>query len=206
MATTTPNYGWDVPTSSDYVKLGAVAMETLGDDIDASLFSITSGKNVGEVYIGTYAWSGATVTIDNVFTTEFDEYRIVVNQSAGTAYSGITANPRSGGVDISANLSSTFIYQSGTALVVAPIVGWRISDFAATANGGSATFAMNIFNPMNTTYHTTYIADTQFPDSSTTSSRVLSSGSWRVTTQMQGIKFTASSSQTAKVTIYGKRK
>ena len=206
MATTTPNYGWDVPTSTDYVKDGATAIETLGDDIDASLFSITSGKNVGEVYIGTYAWSGSTVTIDNVFTTDFDEYRIVVNQSAGTAYSGIAAIPRSGGADISANLSCSFIYQSGTSLVVAQIGSWRVSDFAATGNGGSATFEMSIFNPMNTTYHTTYITDSFFPDSSTTSSRILGAGSWRVTTQMQGIKFSASSSQTAKVTIYGKRK
>jgi hypothetical protein len=140
-----------------------------------------------------------------VFTTDFDEYRIVVNQSAGTAYSGITANPRSGGADISANLSSNFIYPSGASLVSATFASWRVSDFQATASG-MATFEMSLFNPMNTTYHTTYISNTQFPDTSTTSTRVLGSGSWRVTTQMQGIKFTASSSQTARVTIYGKRK
>jgi hypothetical protein len=34
MATTTPNFGFAVPTSTDYVKDGAVAIETLGDDID----------------------------------------------------------------------------------------------------------------------------------------------------------------------------
>jgi hypothetical protein len=38
MATTTPNYGWTVPTSTDLVKDGAVAIETLGDSVDASLF------------------------------------------------------------------------------------------------------------------------------------------------------------------------
>jgi hypothetical protein len=37
MATTTPNNGWSVPTSSDYVAQGAVAIETLGDAIDASV-------------------------------------------------------------------------------------------------------------------------------------------------------------------------
>jgi hypothetical protein len=37
MATTTPNNGWSVPTSTDYVAQGAVAIETLGDAIDASV-------------------------------------------------------------------------------------------------------------------------------------------------------------------------
>ena len=37
MATTTPNNGWSVPTSTDYVKDGASAIETLGDAIDASV-------------------------------------------------------------------------------------------------------------------------------------------------------------------------
>lgn len=37
MATTTPNNGWAVPSSTDYVSQGAVAIETLGDAIDASV-------------------------------------------------------------------------------------------------------------------------------------------------------------------------
>ena len=37
MATTTPTFGWSVPTSTDYVKDGATAIETLGDSIDSSL-------------------------------------------------------------------------------------------------------------------------------------------------------------------------
>ena len=38
MATTTTNYGFDVPTSSDLVKNGATAISTLGQDIDTFLF------------------------------------------------------------------------------------------------------------------------------------------------------------------------
>jgi hypothetical protein len=37
MATTTPNNGWAVPTSTDLVTNGALAIETLGDAIDASV-------------------------------------------------------------------------------------------------------------------------------------------------------------------------
>jgi hypothetical protein len=43
MATTTPNFGWVVPTSTDLVKDGATAIETLGDAIDASLLDLKGG-------------------------------------------------------------------------------------------------------------------------------------------------------------------
>ena len=43
MATTTPNFGWSVPTSTDLVKDGATAIETLGDAIDASLVDLKGG-------------------------------------------------------------------------------------------------------------------------------------------------------------------
>lgn len=43
MATTTPNFGWTVPTSTDLVKDGATAIETLGDAIDASLVDLKGG-------------------------------------------------------------------------------------------------------------------------------------------------------------------
>jgi hypothetical protein len=43
MATTTPNYGWSVPTSTDLVKDGATAIETLGDSIDASFVGLKGG-------------------------------------------------------------------------------------------------------------------------------------------------------------------
>jgi hypothetical protein len=43
MATTTPNFGWPVPTSGDLVKNGATAIEALGDAIDASMVDLEGG-------------------------------------------------------------------------------------------------------------------------------------------------------------------
>jgi hypothetical protein len=43
MATTTPNFGWPVPTSTDLVKDGATAIEALGDGIDTSLIDLKGG-------------------------------------------------------------------------------------------------------------------------------------------------------------------
>jgi hypothetical protein len=45
MATTTPNFGWSVPTSTDYVKDGATAIETLGDAIDARIGNVCTYPN-----------------------------------------------------------------------------------------------------------------------------------------------------------------
>lgn len=85
MATTTPNYGWDVPTSTDYVKDGALAIETLGDDIDASLFSITGGKNVGHQFITSAALTGSSVTVSSAFSSAYDAYQLVFSNIRTTS-------------------------------------------------------------------------------------------------------------------------
>jgi hypothetical protein len=62
MATTTPNNGWSVPTSTDYVAQGAVAIETLGDAIDAS---------AGKTWLSwtNYTPSFPNITLGNATTT-----------------------------------------------------------------------------------------------------------------------------------------
>ena len=210
MATTTPNYGWDVPTSSDYVKLGAVAIETLGDDIDASLFSITGGKNVGMVYLNTYSWSGTNaLAIDNLFTSTYDDYKIYIQFSASSAYAGVFANTRISGTDQTTNLTTTFIYSTGTSVLSSSgTTNWRIGDVVNTGALG-CKIEMSISNPMNTGYWTTFTSEAQYIDSSTPSNaRLACSGAWRVTTAADGIKLYLSGAITAsaKVLVYGIRK
>jgi hypothetical protein len=53
MAGTTTNNGWDYPTSTDYVKDGATAIQALADDIDTS------------VGTGLLAWTSYTPTFSN---------------------------------------------------------------------------------------------------------------------------------------------
>jgi len=84
MATTTPNYGWDVPTSTDYVKDGATAIETLGDDIDATLYTINGGVlPVGlQQTLNQNFTSVSSLLLSNVFVND-GQYKIIV-QEAGT--------------------------------------------------------------------------------------------------------------------------
>jgi hypothetical protein len=37
---TSPNFGWPEPNDSDFVKDGALAIRTLGDAIDSTVYSI----------------------------------------------------------------------------------------------------------------------------------------------------------------------
>ena len=78
MATTTPNYGWAVPTSTDLVKDGATAIETLGDAIDASMNTALGTKKAGMVLISTTTFSAvASQSINTVFSTTYNYYKII---------------------------------------------------------------------------------------------------------------------------------
>jgi hypothetical protein len=88
MATTTPNYGWDVPTSTDYVKDGAVAIETLGDDIDATLYTALGGAYPGLRLIKkqTVGAGVSSVSVTAAFSATYESYRILyVGGSASTS-------------------------------------------------------------------------------------------------------------------------
>lgn len=77
MATTTPNFGWSVPTSTDLVKDGATAIETLGDAIDASMADLKGGTT-GQVLKKNsntdmdFVWSADSAGMTNPMTTTGD--------------------------------------------------------------------------------------------------------------------------------------
>jgi hypothetical protein len=104
MATTT-NYSWTTPDNTAYVKDGASAIRTLGSSIDTSLFSITGGKNVGYQFLSAATFtSSAAVSFNNVFTTTYDAYKIIVNGiDNGNNGSLISYRFRTGGVDDTAS-------------------------------------------------------------------------------------------------------
>jgi hypothetical protein len=100
MATTTPHYGWDVPTSTDYVKDGATAIETLGDDIDASMFTALQGKKSGLVLLNTTNFSGVgSQSINDVFSATYTNYRIVFSGVNTTTQNDLLLRLRVSGAD-----------------------------------------------------------------------------------------------------------
>jgi len=83
MATTTPNYGWPVPTSTDYVKDGATAIEALGDAIDATVFGLGDSA-LTLIKTQTIGTAVTSVTVTGAFSATYDNYLITIGGGVGT--------------------------------------------------------------------------------------------------------------------------
>jgi len=105
MATTTPNYGWPVPTSTDYVKDGATAIEALGDAIDATVFGLGGAGALTLVKKQTIGTAVSTVAVTAAFSATYANYKIIIN---GGSISG-AGNP----VNIQLGPSSVGGYNAG---------------------------------------------------------------------------------------------
>jgi hypothetical protein len=143
MATTTPNYGWPVPTSTDYVKDGATAIEALGDAIDTTVFDINSGLTfISKTTIGSAV---ASVTVSNAFSTNYDNYYITVTGGVGSA---------TGYLSLTLGATATGYYRVN---VIAPYTTGTLSTFQST--NASSWFAVFPF----TTNSISGFADLQNP-------------------------------------------
>jgi len=109
MATTTPNYGWAVPTSTDLVKDGATAIETLGDAIDASMNTALGTKKAGMVLLNTTSFSAVnSVSLPtNTFSSTYTHYKTILEITTSSTNDYVGSRYRAAGSDI-----STGAYQS----------------------------------------------------------------------------------------------
>jgi hypothetical protein len=131
MATTTPNNGWSVPTSTDYVKDGATAIETLGDAIDTS------------VGTGLLAWTAYTPTFTNLTlgngTIDFKYAKLGKTVFVrGLLTWGTTTSATATGVNISTPVTAT-------GATGAPIIGnARCSDIGTENYNGVVVLASTV--------------------------------------------------------------
>jgi hypothetical protein len=72
MATTTTNFGFDIPQSSDLVKNGATAIAELGQDIDTKFAGLSVNAQTGTTYTAVKADGlNQIVTMDNAAANIF---------------------------------------------------------------------------------------------------------------------------------------
>jgi hypothetical protein len=147
MATTT-NYGWETPDDTDLVKDGALAQRTTANAIDSSLYSITGGKNVGMVLVNTTNFSSvSSFSLNNVFTSDFQNYRVILNFSANTATQTINARMRKSGTDNSASY-----YHQEMAVASTSVTSSRFNNInqfyvGNMDNGYPTSWNIEIYNP-----------------------------------------------------------
>jgi hypothetical protein len=127
MATTTPNNGWSVPTSTDYVKDGATAIETLGDAIDAS---------VGTGLLAWTSWapvlSSGWLNGNGVWTARYAQIGKIVHVAASFVVGTTTTK--------------------GTAMAISlPVTAHANSQINFTSNNTVAGSTLNILMGINAT-------------------------------------------------------
>jgi hypothetical protein len=155
MATTTPNFGWDVPTSTDLVTNGAVAIETLGDQIDADVWNLenNSVKAAGNFRTGSRTLS-VTENVEGTYiaqtfssTNRNDGTPFFINRSTGTTSATVVQFYRNGTAAGTINASTT-----AAPTLVAP------SDYRLKENVEPLTDAANRIKSANV-YTYNMIAD-----------------------------------------------
>jgi len=85
MATTTTNYGFDIPQSTDLVKDGATAIATLGQDIDTAMNTALGTKKAGMVLLNTTSFSGVSSVTVNPFATTYTNYVVIFDSVLSTS-------------------------------------------------------------------------------------------------------------------------
>ncbi len=207
MATTTPNYGWTVPTSTDLVKDGATAIETLGDAIDASMNTALGTKKAGFVLLKTYSPSAvSSISLDaNTFSSNYDNYQITFT-GVSSVTSTIQARLRAAGTDNTT--ANSYVSQSLVSSSTTVSAGratsnlWQyIADFDTTLVSG---LVLDLFDPFAAT-----------PTGYTCTSLRSSSGGWtqhtvgthNQTVSYDSLTFIASAGTfSGKISIYGRNK
>jgi len=153
MATTTPNNGWPVPTSTDLVKDGATAIEALGDAIDATL-GVYGSPGLVKINGASFTAQSSISLPNNTFTSTYDSYRIVFTNIIGSANVILGLRWRKAGTDNTSNIYYgsmgiiTWAGVSGSGASSAPSTRAPIQTLATTFGQLSFDVTQPLVRPM----------------------------------------------------------
>jgi hypothetical protein len=146
---TTTNNGWTYPESTDLVKDGATAIETLATNIDTTLGVYA---DPGLVLINTTSFSAvASQSVNDVFSSTYTNYKIVVELLKSTTTGFLQLRFRASGADdTSANYYSHVGYPDAAGAgylgqTGAGLTSMRLTISATTTDEQFAD--LTIYNP-----------------------------------------------------------
>jgi len=139
---TTTKMGIVYPSSSDLVKDGATNMGTIATTVDSK---------TGLVFINTTSFSAvSSISVNDVFSTNFDHYRIICN-AVGTNTGQLQMRMRVSGSDnSSANYTQQFITADSGSIGGSRVINdtrWYVGRTKSTLH---LPFVGDIFNPFAT--------------------------------------------------------
>jgi hypothetical protein len=228
MATTTTNFGWDIPQSTDLVKDGATAIAALGQDIDTALvdlkggttgqvlakatntnldFSwVTAADGNGLKLISATACSAVSSQSVSGFSSTYDNYRIIFSGD-GTADDVVFIKLRSGGSDSStAYYGYTNRYFSSNSTQTA-VYSNGTSGLEVAQSMAASTSVIDVLRPFEAKRTSIIAAGTHFKTSTSVSASVYTSGIHDVQSSYDGFTLNwFTSSFTGTIYLYGYQK
>jgi len=229
MATTTTNFGWDIPQSTDLVKDGATAIAALGQDIDTAFVDFkggttgqvlkkTSGTDLdvewgtassGLTLINTTSFSAvASQSINDVFSATYDMYYVnVICDSITTSSQDLNLRLRVSGSDNSATnyrWSGLNTFDTGSSVTLLKSSGldnrFRIGKVYVTNN--MSFQSLTIGNPFRTEETGFWSNSSEF-DGSNNLTRMFA-GAMSVTTSYTGFTiFPDSQNFSGSISVFG---
>ena len=157
MATTTTNYGWAIPTSTDLVKDGATAIATLGSAIDTSVNTALGTKKAGMVLLNTTSFSGvSSQAVTPVFSATYQNYLVALTLSGVSADGIVYMKLRSGATDNSTGYSWAYAgFTTGsvdtTTGASGQTTGMLLCSIETDLNKAYYTATVNLYRPFEAT-------------------------------------------------------
>jgi hypothetical protein len=227
MATTTTNFGWDIPQSTDLVKDGATAIAALGQDIDTAFVDFkggttgqvlkkTSGTDLdvewgtassGLTLINTTSFSAvASHSVNDVFSATYDNYRILFATSATTLTGDIQFRFRVSGADnTTSNYGSvSFIANNGTTRTQQADQNVAILLSSGTTSSHKG-ISMDVMDPFSSTKKTKFQGTTSGIGAGVTDCQSgFTGGGFNANTSFTGFSFiVGNGTMTGTVSVFG---
>jgi hypothetical protein len=168
------------------------------------VLTATDMNAVGLWLVTSRTSTGATQQFNNVFTSDYRNYKIIITTSANSSSVDVTARMRVGGVDTAGTGYSTGGYRAqwSASGAVSALYDIGTSSFFMGRLDNTLAFGMcsvELFNPQNAQI-TSF--NSQFMDNSFLGNRI---GRLADTTQYDGISIFLSATWAGTISIYGYR-